>query len=66
MLTLTRKPGESVFVEIGDGEVVEFLVKEVRGGAIRIGIQAPTGRRILRGELYRRLVAAPAIEGEKT
>lgn len=47
MLVLTRKPGERVL--IGDDIVVTFL--ESRGDGIRIGIEAPRGVKIQRGEI---------------
>lgn len=50
MLTLTRKPGEAIYI----GDDIEIVVKEIRGGAVRLGIQAPSGILILRGELYRK------------
>jgi len=51
MLTLTRKPGESIYV----GDDIEIVVKEIRGGAVRLGIQAPDEIFIYRGELYRKI-----------
>lgn len=52
MLTLTRKPGESIFI----GDDIEVTVKEIRGGAVRIGIGAPSHVAIYRGELYRKIL----------
>jgi len=46
MLVLTRKKGESVFV--GDAEIV--LISQ-KGNAIQLGFKAPSGVRIMRGEL---------------
>jgi carbon storage regulator len=51
MLTLTRKPGESIHI----GDEIEVVVKEIRGGAVRLGIQAPSEVFIYRGELYRKI-----------
>jgi carbon storage regulator len=51
MLTLTRKPGESIHI----GDDIEVVVKEIRGGAVRLGIQAPADIFIYRGELYRKI-----------
>ncbi|MBQ1267034.1 MAG: carbon storage regulator [Proteobacteria bacterium] len=51
MLTLTRKPEESII--IGEGESrIEVTVKEIRRNQVRIGIQAPEHVRIFRKELY--------------
>jgi len=45
MLILTRKEGEAV--EIGD---IRILVVKIRGKQVRLGIEAPPGTLILRGE----------------
>ena len=51
MLTLTRKPEESIV--IGEGESrIEVTVKEIRRNQVRIGIQASENVRIFRKELY--------------
>lgn len=47
MLTLTRKPGQEIVV----GDDIRIVVKEVRGRQVRIGISAPTGVVISRGEV---------------
>ena len=47
MLTLTRKPGERIFI----GNDIEILVKRIHEGEVRIGIAAPAGVKILRAEL---------------
>jgi carbon storage regulator len=47
MLVLTRKPGESIRV----GDDITLTVLDVRGGHIKLGIEAPADVRILRGEL---------------
>jgi carbon storage regulator len=46
MLVLHRKPGETIVV--GD---ITFTVCEMKGGGVRIGIEAPDTLRIMRGEL---------------
>ena len=51
MLTLTRKPGETIRI----GDDIEIVVKDIRSGAVRIGIQAPQDVFIARGELYRKM-----------
>jgi carbon storage regulator len=48
MLVLSRKPGEKLYI---DGNIV-VSVLEVKGNRVRIGIEAPDGVRVLRGELY--------------
>jgi carbon storage regulator len=47
MLVLSRKQGEQI--RIGDGVTVTVL--GVKGGVVKIGIDAPGHLRILRGEL---------------
>ena len=47
MLVLSRKCEESI--KIGDHIVITML--KIRGGSVRLGIQAPTHIRVLRTEL---------------
>ena len=47
MLVLARKKNESIV--IGDG--IEITVLKVKGNTVRIGINAPSDVKILRGEL---------------
>lgn len=47
MLVLSRKQGEQI--KIGEGITVTVL--GVRGGVVKVGIDAPPHLRILRGEL---------------
>lgn len=51
MLMLTRKTGERIC--IGDGIVI--IVREVRGGHVKIGVEAPPDVPVFRGELYDRI-----------
>ncbi len=51
MLVLTRKPGEGIV--IGDDIVIKII--EMRGGSIRIGIEAPLDKKIYRQEVYDRI-----------
>lgn len=48
MLVLTRKVGESIVLPELD---IEFTVLEMRGGRVRVGIQAPAAVEIQRKEL---------------
>ena len=48
MLVLSRKPGEKVLI----GTDISFVVVEVKGKQVRIGIDAPAEVRIVREELY--------------
>ncbi len=63
MLTLTRKPEESIIIGEGDSQI-EVTVKEIRRNQVRIGIKAPDNVRIFRKELYdrRRLEQDDAVE----
>ena len=54
MLVLSRKIGERII--IGDG--IEISVVEVRGGKVRIGVEAPATVRIHRSEVVERHLAA--------
>lgn len=54
MLILTRRIGENVVV--GDDVVISVL--EVRGDAVRLGIQAPRSVTVHREEVYRELQRA--------
>ncbi|MCB2214734.1 carbon storage regulator CsrA [Desulfofustis glycolicus] len=48
MLVLSRKAGEGFL--IGDDIIIKII--EAKGGAIRIGIEAPRDRKIYRQEVY--------------
>ena len=48
MLILTRRVGESIVV----GDDIVLTVFEVRGDAVRIGIEAPRSVRVNRKEVY--------------
>ena len=62
MLTLTRKPEETII--IGEGsEQIEITVKEIRRNQVRLGISAPDNMRIYRKEL---LVRDAARENMKS
>jgi carbon storage regulator len=47
MLVLSRKIGERILIEPG----IEIAVIDVRGGKVRIGIEAPASVRIRRDDL---------------
>jgi carbon storage regulator len=49
MLVLTRKLGE--IIRVGDSVTVRVL--EVKGGHVRLGVEAPADVRIYREEIYR-------------
>ncbi len=51
MLVLTRKAGEGIV--IGDDVIVSVI--EIKGGGIRIGVDAPPEKKIYRQEVYERI-----------
>ena len=53
MLVLTRKAGESIVI----GNDVVITVLEVRGGQIRLGVDAPRNLAVHRAEIYQQVMA---------
>lgn len=54
MLVLTRKDNETIVINIAGGRIREEVivtVLEIKRNRVKIGIEAPIGIRILRGEL---------------
>lgn len=51
MLVLTRKLGEGIVI----GDDVTIKIIEIKGGNIRLGIDAPKDRKIYRQEVYDRI-----------
>ena len=51
MLILTRRPGESLIIELPTGEQIQVAVLGVKGNQVRIGTQAPDDIQIMREEL---------------
>jgi len=54
MLTLSRKPGESIRI----GNDILIVVQEIKGKVVRISIDAPEDMTIYREELYKKIVLA--------
>lgn len=52
MLVLTRKSGEGIVI----GDDITIKVIEMKGGGVRIGIDAPKNRKIYRQEVYDRII----------
>jgi len=53
MLILTRKVGEGIII----GDDIKLTVVEIKGGTVRIGIDAPKDKKIYRQELYDEIMA---------
>ncbi len=53
MLILTRKVGESIMI----GDSVEVKILGLRGGQIKVGIEAPKDLKVHREEIYERIRA---------
>lgn len=52
MLVLTRKIGDGII--IGDDIIIKVI--EMKGGGVRIGIDAPHDKKIYRQEVYDRII----------
>lgn len=52
MLVLSRKLGEGIVI----GDNIVLKVVEVKGGNIRLGIDAPLDTKIYRQEVYERII----------
>ena len=52
MLVLTRKIGEGIVI----GDDVKITIVEMKGGSVRLGIDAPRDRKIYRQEVFDRIV----------
>ena len=51
MLVLTRKEGEIIVVGRGTDSELTFTIRQIKGGKVSIGIEAPRDVPIVRGEL---------------
>jgi carbon storage regulator len=51
MLVLTRKRGEGILI----GDEIKLSIVEIKGGSVRIGIEAPEDKKIYRREVYERI-----------
>jgi carbon storage regulator len=51
MLVLTRKAGEGIII----GDDIRITVVELKGGGVRIGIDAPRELKVHRQEVYERI-----------
>jgi carbon storage regulator CsrA len=64
MLVLSRKVDETICI----GDSIRIQVVEIHGNKIRIGIEAPTHVRVMRGELEiaNRAMVAEVPEGRRS
>ena len=62
MLTLTRNIGERIFI---DGSLIAISVEQVRGGQVRIGIEAPKTISVHREEVYERIQEEETKKADK-
>lgn len=53
MLVLTRKIGEGIVI----GDDVTITIVEMKGGNVRIGIDAPRDKKIYRQEIFDRIAS---------
>lgn len=53
MLVLTRKKGEGIII----GDDIKITILELKGGSVRIGIDAPREKKVHRQEIFDRIVA---------
>ncbi|MGD2076281.1 MAG: carbon storage regulator [Gammaproteobacteria bacterium] len=51
MLVATRRPGESIVIELPTGERIEVAVLAVKGNQVRVGTDAPEHLPVMRSEL---------------
>ena len=54
MLVLTRRPGETLIIELPSGEQITVTVLGLKGNQVRIGTDAPDDMTVLREELQKR------------
>lgn len=61
MLILTRKEDESLRI----GEDITITVVSVKGGHVRLGIEAPRDLAVHRTEIYDKIAEGDAADGEE-
>lgn len=56
MLILTRRPGETLMIDLGNGRApIAVTVLGVKGNQVRVGIVAPKDVPVHREEIYNRI-----------
>jgi carbon storage regulator CsrA len=59
MLVMTRAVGDRILISAGGRTPIVVEVRRIRGGKVRLGVEAPDDFRILRPEYKGRTAAAP-------
>lgn len=60
MLILTRRPGEKLIINDGNGTEIEVVVLGVNGRQVRLGVVAPAHVSVNREEIHQRIQADKA------
>ncbi len=60
MLVLSRRVGESIVI----GEEIVITILEVRGGQVRVGVDAPRRVQVHREEVFRQVAAEDDPSGD--
>ena len=60
MLVLTRKSGESIVI----GDEIVITVLEIRGGQVRLGVEAPRDVVIHRSEIHEQVLSEDTSPSE--
>jgi carbon storage regulator len=55
MLILTRRVGEKLIIDLGNGTPIGVTVLGVKGNQVRIGVDAPKHIPVHREEIYNRI-----------
>jgi carbon storage regulator CsrA len=55
MLVVTRRPGESIVIELRTGEMIELVVLSVASNQVKLGTAAPKCLPVVRSELLEQL-----------
>ena len=61
MLVLSREKDQSVYI---NGEEIKITVVDIRGGRVRLGIEAPAHMSIYREELYEQIKREQEASGK--
>lgn len=64
MLVITRRPKESIFIEL-DGKLVKITLLTIRGNQAQIGVDAPREVPVHREEIYNRIKEGQPLVGSE-